>query len=239
MPYLSVVIPAYNEAQRLPDTLTVIKEYLAKQSYSAEVLIVDDGSTDDTVALVKKIMKNFSQLRLIENKHNQGKGGVVKQGMLAAKGEHRLFMDADNSTPLSELPNLLRHLPQSEVVIGSRYLEKGSIKVKQPLKRRIISRTCNIIIQLLLLPGIKDTQCGFKLFSAEAATQIFPKLTMTGWSFDIELLTVARKVGYSIKEVSVEWHDAKLSRFSASRGIIPFIKDMIVITRNSYQKKYQ
>lgn len=228
-PYVSIVIPAYNEAARLPETLVLIKDFIDQQDYTAEIVVIDDGSSDDTVTIVKKMARRIPELRLIENAQNKGKGKVVQQGMLEAAGAFRLFMDADYSTPITELPKLLAEADTASVVIGSRYLRPDSIKVKQPLKRRIISRTCNWLIQRLVLPGIKDTQCGFKLFSAEATRASFPDLTRQGWSFDIELLVIASQRGFAIKEVPVDWFDAKQSTLRASRGAVPFIKDLWTI----------
>jgi dolichyl-phosphate beta-glucosyltransferase len=233
MVYLSLVIPAYNEEHRLPQTLLKIKDFLNKQKYTFEVLVVDDGSTDRTVEKIKEIAHDFPQLRLITNTENKGKGGVVKQGMLEAGGKYRLFMDADYSTPISEVEKLLRWVPRYQVVIGSRYLEPGSIKIRQPLKRRILSRASNLVIRLLAVPGIKDTQCGFKLFSAEATAGIFPLQTMDGWSFDFELLHIARKQGYEIKEVAVDWYDSDRSTLRASRAALKSLRDLFAISLRS------
>lgn len=231
MPFLSVIIPAFNEGRRLPETLTLVKDFFEQQDYDFEVIVVDDGSADDTVKKVKKIQKRFSQLILIENSENKGKGGVVKQGMLLAKGEYRLFIDADYSTPITELPKLLAYCHEYEVVIGSRYLEANSIKIRQPLRRRILSRSANLAIRNLLSLDISDTQCGFKLFQASAAERIFSKITMTGWSFDFELLAIAQHLEYSIKEVAVEWYDSKQSTLRSGRAAIQSLKDLLIIRR--------
>lgn len=238
MSYLSVVIPAYNEAKRLPETLVLVKDYLDAQTYDSQVLVVDDGSTDHTVLVVREFRKRFPRLELLQNRKNIGKGESVKRGMLEATGEYRLFMDADHSTPITELPKLMKYINTYPVVIGSRYLKSGSIKLKQPLQRRIISRGGNWLIQRLVLSGIKDTQCGFKLFTAEATKKIFPRLTMSGWSLDLELLAIAKLQGYAIKEVAVEWYDAKHSSLRASRDASRFLHDLWQIRRNLRTNRY-
>jgi dolichyl-phosphate beta-glucosyltransferase len=238
-PFLSIVIPAYNEAGRIPETLALIKDFLETQQYTAEVIVVDDGSRDSTVETVQRYMQRFPELRLIKNKVNKGKGAVVRQGMLEARGVYRLFTDADNSTPITEISKLLHYIPHYDVVIGSRYLREDSIKIRQPLKRRIISRSSNFVIQTLLLPGVKDTQCGFKLFSAKAAEEIFSRESMAGWSFDIELLVIAKQRRFSVKEVPVVWYDAKNSTFHAGKEAKKFIQDLLEIYRRSKDGIYQ
>lgn len=239
MPYLSIVIPAYNEEERLPETLALVRDYLEERGLDAEVIVVDDGSNDATVAKVQAMQKRFPLLKLIENEVNKGKGGVVQQGMLAARGQYRLFMDADYSTPVTELDKFLPLVERFDIIIGSRYLERDSIKVKQPLKRRIVSRTGNWIIQRSVLPGIVDTQCGFKLFSAEAAEAVFAQQTMFGWAFDVELLTIARQLGLSIKEVPVDWYDAKESKLRAAHAAWKSFGELKIIKRNVRKKQYR
>lgn len=261
-PFISIIIPAYNEAQRLPETLVLIKSYLEEKDFTAEVLVVDDASQDETVATVQSMQKRFKQLKVVENKVNKGKGGVVKQGMILAEGDWRLFIDADNSTPIQELDKFLlvtkgeavtvgavrRSAPDKalishelpEVVIGSRYLRSDSIKIKQPWKRRLLSRVSNWFIQRTVLPGIRDTQCGFKLFSAKATSEIFPQLTLTGWAFDVELLTIARYLGYNIYEVPVDWFDARRSKLRAIKAISQSSRDLwrvwLKVRRHQYSR---
>ncbi len=231
---LSVVIPAFNEQERLHKTLEKVKNYLKSQKYEWEVIVVNDGSKDQTAQVVKDLIKDWDNFKLIDNKENKGKGGVVKQGMLIARGDLRLFMDADNSTDISELPKLWKFANSKheasnkfrnpkqfqnpndqnskqyyDIVIGSRYLNKNSIKIKQPLSRRVVSRLGNFLVRILL--GIKsvDTQCGFKLFSKKATLEIFPKQQIMRWGFDMEILAIAIRKGYKIKEVPVDWYDAE------------------------------
>lgn len=232
-PYLSIIIPAYNEAKRLPETLALVRNWVEQQPWPTEVLVVDDGSRDATVAVCKEMMCRFPALSIVEHQQNQGKGAAVRTGMLKAQGAWRLFMDADASTPIHYIDSLLREVGQHEVVIGSRYLVKGSIKVKQPLKRRVVSRLGNLMIRVAVLPGIIDTQCGFKLFSANAAEAIFSRLHTAGWLFDVEVLSVARALGYAVKEVPVEWYDARDSRVRALRAGSSAMKELLAIRRRS------
>jgi glycosyltransferase involved in cell wall biosynthesis len=239
MPYLSIVIPAYNEADRLPETLALVRDYLEQQTFDYEVVVVDDGSKDDTVARVEEMMHRFPGLRLIKNEHNKGKGAVVKQGMLAATGDHRLFMDADHSTPITEFDKFLPFIAKADIIIGSRYLEPGSIKVKQPFKRRVISRTGNWLIQHTMLPEVVDTQCGFKLFSARAAEEVFARQEMFGWAFDVELLTIAHQLGFSIKEIPVDWYDAKASKLRAAHAAWHSFRDLRIIHGRMRKGEYR
>lgn len=239
MPHLSIIIPAYNESERLPDTLALVRDWVEKQSFETEVLVVDDGSKDTTVDVVEEIIHRFPGLKLLKNEQNKGKGGVVKQGMLAAKGDWRLFMDADHSTPITEADKLLSQTKEFEVVIGSRYLHPESIKIKQPWKRRVISRLGNQLIQMLVLPGVVDTQCGFKLFSAAATEAIFPKQVMNGWAFDIEILTIAKELGYALKEVPVDWYDAHDSKLRALSSVRQSYRDLWIIYRRVKAKSYR
>jgi len=238
-PYLSIVIPAYNEADRLPETLALVRDWVEKQMFTTEVLVVNDGSADNTAEVAEEITHRFPQLVLINNEKNKGKGGAVKQGMLAAQGEYRLFMDADYSTPITELEKLLPFIKDFEVVIGSRYLDPESIKIKQPFKRRVISRLGNRLIQYSVLPGVVDTQCGFKLFSAKATEAIFPRQVMKGWAFDVEILTIANELGYAIKEVPVDWYDARQSKLRALRSSKEFYRDLRKIARHVKEKTYR
>ena len=232
MTFLSIIIPAFNERERLPKTLEQLKNFLPSQGYTYEILVVDDGSSDNTVQYVEQYASHLPGLKVITNDHNKGKGGVVCQGMLEAVGKWRLFMDADSSTPIAELPKLLAQAAQYEVIIGSRFLEANSIKTKRSFKRRFISLACNVLVQNLLLPGIRDTQCGFKLFSASAAKQIFPRQTLTGWLFDAEILTIARVQEYAIKEVAVDWYEADNSNLRAAVAVSRSLRDLYTIRRN-------
>lgn len=212
MPKLSMIIPAFNEEERLPQTLAKSIEYLKRQSYDSEIIVVDDGSSDKTVNIAEEALKDFPY-KVIKNDTNHGKGYSVRKGMLAADGDYRLFSDADLSTPIEELENLLGELQSgADIAIGSRGLPGSDLVVRQPLFRELMGRTFNIIVQILLIPGIKDTQCGFKLFTANAADKVFSIQKIDGWAFDVEALFIARKLGLSISEIPVRWLNSAESR---------------------------
>lgn len=205
-PFLSVIIPAYNEAKRLPLTLIDIDKHLEQQEYSYEILVVNDGSTDGTAEIVNRFMPLIQNLKLIDNKENKGKGAVVKQGMLSAKGTWRLFMDSDNSTSIVEFNKMIPYFKENyEVVIGSRGVKGAKKSPAQPFYKTIMGNMGNLAIQVLLVPGIWDTQCGFKCFSNEAAERIFNLTKINRWGFDAESLVLAKTLGYKIKEIPVFW----------------------------------
>jgi len=204
-PFLSIIIPVYNEAKRLPLTLTDINEYLSTVDYDYEIIVVDDGSKDATPEIVKRFSHLIKNLRLIENKKNHGKGWVVRQGMLTTKGRWRLFMDADNATSLDQFQKMIPYLPKYQIIIGSRDIKGAKLMPPQPWYRRLAGNIGNLIIQLLLLPGFWDTQCGFKCFSEEAAEKIFKLAQVNRWAFDVEALALGKKLGYKIKEIPVVW----------------------------------
>lgn len=225
-PFLSIIIPAYNEAKRLPLTLVDLQKHLKKVDYTYEVLVVSDGSHDETVDIVKRFGLLMNNLRVLDINKNRGKGAVVRDGMLAAQGEYRLFMDADNSTSIDQFERLLPSLHEGyDIVVASRYIEGSKMEPPQSFMRRIPSRIGNLIIQALLLHGISDTQCGFKVFSAGAAERIFSKMRITRWGFDVEALALGRKMGYRIKEVPVLWVNKSLSHL----GSLAFIKTLIEV----------
>jgi len=205
-PYLSVIIPAYNEAKRLPLTLIDVDKHLSQQEYSYEILVVNDGSTDATSEITNRFKPLVENLKLIDNKNNCGKGAAVRQGMLAAKGNWRVFMDADNSTAISEFNRMMPYLDEGyEVIIGSRVIKGARMNPPQPIHKRIAGRLGNWFIQLMVLRGIKDSQCGFKCFSEEAAERIFSLAKVDRWAFDVETIALARALGYSVKESPVNW----------------------------------
>ena len=207
MKKLSVVIPAWNEEKRITQTLQDIDGYLEKQSYDYEIVVVVNNSKDRTYEIVKQLETTSVQKAVAMNLVEGGKGNAVKRGILeGAKGDIIMFMDADNATPISEIEKFLPFFDQGfDVVIGSRYTNPDLVKVHQPFYRIVLSRMSNLLIQFLAVPGIKDTQLGFKAFTAKAAKEIFPLVTILRWGFDMEVLTAARARGYKIKEVGVSW----------------------------------
>jgi glycosyltransferase involved in cell wall biosynthesis len=210
---LSLIIPAFNEAQRIGPTLRRAHQFLAARPARFEMLVVDDGSTDGTVALVTALAAELPGLRVLCSPANRGKGHAVRLGMRAAIGRIRLFSDADGSTPIEELDALLRVLAAgADIAIGSRYLAASRVTRPQPWFRRVWSRLANRVVQRLLLPGVADTHCGFKAFTAAAAEQIFGTCTVDGWSFDLEVLARARAQGLRIQEVPVRWENDERSK---------------------------
>ena len=207
--FLSVIIPAYNEASRLPATLVDVDRYLSSQRFSYEIIVVNDGSADNTAEIARRFSLTMRNLRLIDQKVNCGKGAAVRTGMLAANGDTRLFMDADNSTAISEVEKLLPYfssgLGKYDVVFGSRAIKGAQMNPPQVFYKRFAGKLGNFFIQLLLLKGIWDTQCGFKCFSEEAAEKIFGITKINHWGFDAESLALAKEFGYTIKEMPIFW----------------------------------
>jgi glycosyltransferase involved in cell wall biosynthesis len=222
---LSIIIPAYNEEQRITETLLDIDHKMSGQTFGYEILIVNDGSTDNTVSVVEKLQKQIPKLFIINNSENRGKGFAIKQGMLKAIGDFRLFMDADNSTKIDEVFKMLPYFNQGfDVVIGSRYIDGSEIVIKQPLKRIFFGRIFRIITHMLIPLGVTDLVCGFKIFTAKSAETIFPKQTIFRWSFDVEILTIAKKNGFKIKELPVRWKDNAKSRVNFSGMLKSFLE---------------
>ncbi|GAB3870147.1 glycosyltransferase family 2 protein [Hymenobacter segetis] len=210
---LSLIIPAFNEAQRIEPTLRRFHRFLAARPARFEIIVVDDGSTDGTVALVSALAGELPGLRVLCSPANRGKGHAVRLGMLAATGQVRLFSDADGSTPITELDPLLRALAAgADIAIGSRYLAGSRVTRPQPWFRRVWSRLVNRVVQRVLLPGVMDTHCGFKAFTAAAAAHTFAACTVDGWSFDLEVLARARAHGFRIREVPVRWENDERSK---------------------------
>jgi dolichyl-phosphate beta-glucosyltransferase len=216
---LSVIIPAFNEARRLPTTLQDVLAYLGRQSYRAEVLVVDDGSSDDTARLVREWNAPPGVLRVINHPDglNHGKGATVRRGMAEASGRYRLFMDADNSTTLDHIEAFWPWFDNGyDVVIGSRGIAGAHIVIHQPWHKELGGKIGNRIIRSLAAPGIADTQAGFKMFSARCIEDILPRLTIERWGFDVELIVAARSRGYKVKELPITWRNNTASTVPAS-----------------------
>lgn len=225
---ISVVIPAYNERDRIPSTLRTVREHLDAAGEEYEVIVVDDGSGDGTVAYVEQLTPGWPQLSVIALQRNRGKGAAVQAGMMAARGEHRLFSDADLSTPVAELPRLRERLQgDCQVAIASRAVPGSSIGVHQPGRREMMGRVYNRLVQTLVLPGLHDTQCGFKVFTAEAAVTCFEPLRTLRFGFDAEVLLRARSRGWEVAEVPVRWDHREDSRVSALRDSMGVLIDLV------------
>ena len=218
---LSVVIPAYNEARRLPATLARIQAYLEGLGREHEIVVVDDGSADATAEVARAA---GDQVRVLRHEPNRGKGYAVRRGMLAAAGARRLMTDADLSTPIEELAKLEAEIDRGfDVAIASRAVAGARVEIHQPAYREAMGRLFNVLVQGLLLPGLSDTQCGFKLFTSRAAEEAFLLCRLDGFSFDVEALYVARRRGLRIAEVPVVWRNDAASRVSLGGGSAAFV----------------
>jgi dolichyl-phosphate beta-glucosyltransferase len=210
IPTYSIIIPAYNESARITTSLDKLLAHIAQERWSAEVLVVNDGSRDNTADIVRRYAGLNPNVRLVENPGNRGKGYSVRHGMLSATGDVFLFTDADLSAPIREASKLFAAIASgAEVAIASRWLQRELQTEKQPLYRRVFGRMFNFLLRVVLGLGYKDTQCGFKAFTRNAAMEIFPRQQIEGWGFDPELLFLAKKFNLRVQEVPVEWaHDA-------------------------------
>jgi dolichyl-phosphate beta-glucosyltransferase len=236
---LSVIIPAYNEEQRIGNTLRVIHAYLQRQPYQSEIIVVDDGSLDGTVALVRSCGSALPAISLLQNGRNRGKGFSVRRGFLHARGDYLLFSDADLSTPIEEVEPLFAALQGScDIAIGSRALPGSRVEVHQPWYREHMGRLFNVFVQALAVPGIHDTQCGFKCFTREAALEICQRMTAERFGFDVEMLYVARRLGYRVQEVPVVWRNSAQSRVRVWWDSISMIHDLLRIRWNSICGRY-
>ncbi len=239
MKKLSVVLPAYNEEKRIEATLRDVNAYLSGQSYVSEILVIDDGSKDKTVSLVKNLALTIPRIRLVQNSENHGKGWVVKQGMLEASGDIRVFMDADNSTKINEIEKFLPYFEQGfDMVVGSRRIEGANIAVHQGLFRDFLGGVFRLIVHTLVPVGVTDSQCGFKAFTAEATNKIFPKQTIFRWAFDVEILALARRAKMKIKEAPITWVNDGESHVKFS-GMINMLFEIVEIRLNLWFGKYK
>ena len=236
-PFLSVVIPAYNEENRIQRTLERITQYLSTREYLWEVLVSDDGSTDGTSRLVEEAAQLNPNVKLVRLAH-RGKGWAVKNGILAASGEYRLFCDADLSVPIEQVERLLPPtLEGVDVAVGSRE-QPESLRIGEPGMRRLMGRLYNCLVRALALPGLSDTQCGFKCFRAEIVPSLFQRQYLDGFTFDTELLFLARKMGLTIKEIGVEWYYGDGSKVRPIKDSLAMTRDLFKIRRLHFRASY-
>jgi dolichyl-phosphate beta-glucosyltransferase len=239
MPAYSIVIPAYNEGARIGGTLDKVLTYAAERGWDAEVVVVNDGSGDNTVAIVRRYEQKHPKLRLLENPGNRGKGYSVRNGMLHARGEVLLFSDADLSSPIEEAPKLFAAIAEgADVAIGSRWLQRDLQTQKQPLYRQLFGRIFNLLLRMILGLKFKDTQCGFKAFTRRATHAVFPLQKIERWGFDPELLYLANKAGFTVVEVPVVWAHSEGTRISPVRDGIRMFGEMLKIRWNALSGKY-
>lgn len=227
-PFLSIIIPAYNEERRLPHALEQVFAFLEGQSYTAEVLVVENGSSDQTYEIAFELSKKYKDLRVLTEKQ-PGKGKAICRGMLEARGEYRFMCDADLSMPIEELEKFIPSgTDQIDIAIASREAP-GAVRYNEPEYRHLGGRLINFAIRILILPGFHDTQCGFKCFRGVVAEDIFPYQTISGWSFDIELLYIARKRGYEIIEVPIHWYFDPETKLRAVKDALLMLRDILLI----------
>ncbi len=234
---LSVIIPAFNEAARIGKTLEELCAYVPTLVPDYEIRVVDDGSDDETATIADHVARRDQRVVLQREPH-RGKGWAVRAGLLAATGELRFMCDADLSMPLSELPRFLAMVPsQCDIAIGSRE-GIGSRRVGEPAYRHAMGRVFSALIKAMVLPGVDDTQCGFKLFTSQAVETVFPMTTIAGWAFDVEVLLMAQLQGLRVQEVPIEWHYRENSKVSAVRDPVPMIRDLWQIRANGRRGVY-
>jgi dolichyl-phosphate beta-glucosyltransferase len=230
-PFLSIIMPALNEAQRLPTSLAKVDAFLQQQPYAAELIVVENGSVDATVQVVEDFAKQHPYVRLFAGEP-RGKGRAVRRGMLAARGDYRFMCDVDLSMPIEEVAKFLPpHLTGAEVAIGSREA-KGAVRHHEPAYRHLMGRVNTLLIKLIALRGFEDTQCGFKMLSRAAAEDIFSVGRMNGIGFDIELLYIAQKRGYRIAEVPINWYYNSDSKMRLVQDSLTIIHEMFALRRN-------
>lgn len=240
-PSISIIVPAYNEAQRIPQTLRTIRDYLDKSPWQGEVIVVNDGSSDSTVRVVEELCADWEALRLVQNPGNMGKGFSVRNGVLQARGEVILFTDADLSAPISEMPRLIEPILRGDydVTFGSRAVDRSLIGVHQSFFRETSGRIFNLFVQVFIGLPFKDTQCGFKAFHREAALPLFERQTIMGFGFDPEILYIARKRGLRLLEVPVHWNHVEGTTVRFLSDSCQMFADLLRIRWNDAKGKYR
>jgi glycosyltransferase involved in cell wall biosynthesis len=237
-PELSIIIPAYNEEARLPRTLTRIQDYLAAQDFSAEIIVVDDGSTDGTAAVTEEWCARQPSLQLLRNERNRGKGFSVRRGILGARGRMALFTDADLSAPIDEAKKLLDALADADVAIGSRAINRGLIEVHQSGMRERAGMIFNLIVRMMTGLPFADTQCGFKAFRRERCKEVFEQQRVEGFGFDPEVLFLAQRRGLRIVEIPVRWAHDPATKVHVVRDSLRMLADLFVIRWNQVAGRY-
>lgn len=235
-PFVSLIIPAHNEERRLPQTLEQVFAFLQRQTYAAEVLVIENGSTDRTFEVARRFTRRYPDLRVV-SEAERGKGLAIRRGMKEARGEFRFICDADLSMPIEELNRFLPPACDCDISIASREAA-GAVRYGEPAYRHLTGRVFNFFIRLLVLPGLQDTQCGFKCFRAAVAADVFCYQTLTGWAFDVEILAVARRRGYAITEISIPWYFNPESKVSLWRDSPRMFLDLLTICRNARRGLY-
>lgn len=223
---LSIVIPFKDEALRLPESLRKIEKFFSQESLSYKLILVDDGSTDNTIEEIGYFL-NLPHVRLIRHVQNKGKGAALQTGVMKAQGKYVLCTDADLSTPIKEVTKLLRSIEQYDIVIGSRAVKGAILEVKQPFHRQLIGKAGNLLIRMVLGLNLQDTQCGFKLYKRDVAQKLFQDLRFLGFSADYEVLYKAKNLGYSIREVGVIWKDSQPSRVDPVKDTYRALRDLV------------
>jgi dolichyl-phosphate beta-glucosyltransferase len=241
MPYptYSIVIPAYNEASRIPATLQEVVETVRQKGWSAEVIVVDDGSTDTTAEVVRRFAAEAPEVRLLQNPGNRGKGYSVRSGLLKALGDVVMFTDADLSAPMGEAQGLFDAIAGgADIAIGSRWLETSRQTIRQPFYRQFFGRCFNAVTRLVMDLPFADTQCGFKAFTRTAAQTVFQLQTIQRWGFDPEILFIALKRGYRIQEIPVSWAHDERSRMSYLKDGIKMLQEIAIVRWNALLGRY-
>lgn len=227
--HISIVIPVYNEERRIVPTLEKITNYFGRCQENYEIIVVDDGSTDATVPVVEKFLQQNNRLKLLKNSANCGKGKTVQTGVLNSQGRWIYFTDADLSTPIEEIELFLKEIQNVDIVIGSRSLRESQIVIHEPLYREILGKAFCAVVRWLCVPGFQDTQCGAKMFQREAALKIFPLLKIHRFAFDVEILYLAQKFQFKVKEIPIQWYYSSDTRVRTFKDGFWMLLDLLKI----------
>jgi len=236
---LSLIIPAYNEEKVIGDTLKKVVAFFSKKNYSWQIIVVDDGSVDETPKIVREFIREEKRVSLIILDKNKGKGAALKKGFLKAKGKYAIFSDADLSVDINLADTFLKFLKDHDVVIASRRVKGARIAVPQPVLRETMGRFYTLLTSLIIGMNIKDYTCGFKGFKREAARKIFSNTKIDRWAYDSEVLFLAKKYGYSIKQVPVKWVNREDTRVKLGSVVFESLKDLIMVRINDLRKRYE